>query len=405
MIIEGKYGQAVVYTSNIEETAIEQIKELMDLEAFEGTHVRIMPDVHPGVGCVIGFTSKLKGKIIPNIVGVDIGCGMLTTMLGKVEIDLALLDRFIHEAIPSGNDIHAQKQYDYIDQINSLRCIRSIRGDTKQWNRGIGSLGGGNHFIEINVDDDGFKYLVIHSGSRNLGNRVANHYQKLAVEYHSGLNDEYYAKRNEIITTFKNQGRKDAIESELALLKKAKTIVSTIPDELCYLEGPMMEDYLHDMAICQEYAKINREVIAKTILEHQFGHAEFPKFHTIHNYVDFEDSTIRKGAIKANLGELLLIPINMRDGSILAKGKGNPEWNNSAPHGAGRVLSRLRAKELISLEAYKQSMDGIYSTSVNESTVDESPMAYKSREEIIEHIQDSVDILKVLKSIYNFKAS
>lgn len=404
MIIKGIYGEAKVFTDTIEDGAIEQITELLNLEAFKDDKIRIMPDVHQGVGCVIGFTAQLGKKIIPNIVGVDIGCGMLTVELGSVNLNLTEIDEFIHNKIPSGKAINEHKQYDYIQEIESLRCIRDIQGSSKQWNRAIGSLGGGNHFIEINIDNDGLKYLVIHSGSRNLGNQVANFYQKLAINYHNGLGDEYFEKRDEIIKTFKEQGRKSEIQKELEELKASMQTTSSFPNELCYLEGKLMDNYLHDMRICQRYAELNRETIANKILDFIFGHHDFKMFHTVHNYVDFEDHIVRKGAIKAMKSDLLLIPINMRDGSILAKGLGNPDWNFSAPHGAGRLYSRSVAKERITLEEFQKSMEGIFTTCVTESTIDESPMAYKSLDEIIENIKDSVEIISIIKPIYNFKA-
>lgn len=404
MIIKGKHNSATVYTNNIEESAVEQIKDLLDMEVFQDSKVRIMPDVHKGVGCVIGFTADLKDKVIPNIVGVDIGCGMLTVKLNDVEIDLKKVDEFIHNEIPSGKNVNMHRQYDYIDEINSLYCLRGIKGTVKKWNRGIGSLGGGNHFIEINVDESGNKYLVIHSGSRNLGNVVANYYQKQAIEYHSGHSDDYLIRKEEIIRTYKEQGRRKEIQKALKELYKETKKELTIKPELCYLEGKLKDDYLHDMKICQIYAEKNREVIALRILEHMFNHTDFELFHTTHNYIDFEDNIVRKGAIKANKDELVLIPINMRDGSILAKGLGNPEWNYSAPHGAGRLFSRSKAKEAISIEDFKQSMEGIYTTCVSESTLDEAPQAYKSADEILENIKGTVEVISILKPIYNFKA-
>lgn len=405
MIIKGKFNEAIVYTDKIEDVAVEQIKEILDQEAFRDAKIRIMPDVHTGAGCVIGFTANLGDKVIPNIVGVDIGCGMLTVELGYEEISLEELDNFIHQSIPSGREIYMHKVYDYIDEIENLKCIRELKGSAKEWTRGIGTLGGGNHFIEINVASDGKKYLVIHSGSRNLGHRVASYYQKVAVEYNSGLDECYYAERNRIISSYKQEGKRKEIEPALNELRKNRLVEPKLPPDLCFIEGSKRDEYLFDMRICQEYACLNREVIAKKILEFLFHRTNFEMFHTIHNYIDFEDSIVRKGSIKASLGTKLLIPINMRDGSILAKGLGNEEWNWSAPHGAGRILSRTMAKERISLEDYQKSMTGIYTTSINEQTIDESPMAYKSIDDIIINIQDSVEIIEVLKPIYNFKAS
>ena len=405
MKLTGKYSEAIIYTKNVEDTALEQIQELLDIESFKNSKIRIMPDVHAGKGCVIGFTANMGDKVIPNIVGVDIGCGMHTTYLGKVDLDLPKIDKFIHEEIPSGKNINQEKKHDFIDEINKVRCIRSIKGRSKEWNRAIGSLGGGNHFIEINEDNDQNKYLVIHSGSRNLGNRVANFYQQEAIQYHGGLNDVYRAAKENIIETYKKEGKRQEIQKRLKELKKEFEKEPTIPNDLCYLEGQLKEDYFHDMKICQRYAELNRETISKRILDFLFGHTDFKMFHTTHNYIDFNDNIIRKGAIRALENETVLIPINMRDGSILAKGKGNPDWNYSAPHGAGRLYSRTRSKELINLEDFKKSMEGIYTTCVNDKTIDESPMAYKSIDDIIDNIKDSVDIIKILKPIYNFKAS
>lgn len=396
--IKGKINTAICYASVIEEEAIEQIRRMCDYDFTAGSRIRIMPDVHAGKGCTIGTTMTVIDKAVPNIVGVDIGCGMYTVNLGKAEIDFEKVDAAAH-FIPSGMNVWEgrQERFDLLD----LRCYRSLK-DAKRLERSLGTLGGGNHFIEIDEAADGTKYLIIHSGSRNLGKQVAELYQQLAVELHSGK-EEYFKQRDELIRTYKEQGRRNEIEGALKKLSWEKKKM-TIPEDLCYLYGTWLEDYLHDVEICQRFARRSRELMAEILMQRS-GLAGGEAFHTIHNYIDTEEMILRKGAIAAHAGEKVLIPINMRDGSVLAIGKGNPEWNCSAPHGAGRLLSRRAAKEKLSLEEYRETMKGIYTTSVNEATLDEAPMAYKSLEDIIDVIRDSVDIIDVMKPIYNFKAS
>lgn len=401
-----------IFTKNIEEKAIKQIDELLEQKSFENCKVRIMPDVHAGKGCVIGFTADLGDKVIPNIVGVDIGCGMLAVELGNIELDLEKLDNVINEYVPAGRNIREQKLMEF-KKINELYCLRELK-DTKKFNRGIGTLGGGNHFIEIDVDDENNKYLVIHTGSRNMGKQVADYYQNLAIQLCSGK-EEMYKKKEKIIKNYKEQGKKLEIQQELNKLEKEyKNNKTNLPNDLCYLQGEHREMYLHDMKICQEYASLNRLQIAKEILMNYFQLTYVPeidyppimnnRFETIHNYISFEDNIVRKGAISAKKGEKVLIPINMRDGSIIAAGKGNKDWNQSAPHGAGRIMSRMKAKKTFELEKFKKAMEGIYTTSVVEETIDEAPFVYKSMQEIIENIQDTVEIKKIIKPIYNFKA-
>ena len=390
-----------IFTNNIEPEAVNQVYNLVKQPAFENCKVRIMPDVHAGKGCVIGFTADLGDKVIPNIVGVDIGCGMLTVMLGNIDIDLESLDNAIRKRIPSGRNVHDGRNVKFPD-IQKLYCYRNLK-DTKRLERSIGTLGGGNHFIEVDVDEDGGKYLVIHTGSRNLGKQVAEYYQDLAVEIMRGK-DVLYKKQKALIAEYKATGRKSEIEKAIKELhRKFNPNPLGIPKELAYLTGEYREMYLHDMKICQEFAIINRREIAGAILK-EMNLKELGSFETIHNYIEFGSNIVRKGAISAKAGERVLIPINMRDGCIIGVGKGNPDWNYSAPHGAGRLMSRSQAKELIDIEDFKKSMDGIYTTSVNESTIDESPMVYKPIEEIIENISDTVDILRIIKPIYNFKA-
>ena len=398
--IKGKVNTAVCYAAVVEEEAIEQIRRMCDYEFTEGSKIRIMPDVHAGKGCTIGTTMTINDKVVPNIVGVDIGCGMYTVELGPVNIDFERVDAAVHE-IPSGRGVWEGRMERF--DLTGLACYRSLK-QTKRLERSLGTLGGGNHFIEIDVASDGNKYLVIHSGSRNLGKQVAELYQALAVDLNLGKAN-YFEQRDEIIRTYKEQGRRSEIQAALKSLEaewKAKE--PTMPADLCYLYGTYLEDYLHDVEICQQFARRSRERMAEIILE-KTGMTARSSFHTIHNYSDTKELILRKGSIAAHAGELVLIPINMRDGSVLARGKGNPEWNFSAPHGAGRLMSRMKARETLNLEAYRKTMEGIYTTSVNESTLDEAPMAYKSLDDILDVIRDSVDVIEVLKPIYNFKAS
>lgn len=391
-----------IFTENIEYEALDQIYTLVKQPAFADCKVRIMPDVHAGAGCVIGFTADLGDKVIPNIVGVDIGCGMLTIELGNIEINLADLDAAIRKRIPSGRNVHEGRCVRF-DELKQLRCYRNLK-DTKRLERSIGTLGGGNHFIEIDTDFDDVKYLIIHSGSRNLGKQVAEYYQNLAVEIMQGK-DELYTMQEKLIVEYKAQGRRQEIQKAIAELhRKFNPNPLGIPKDLCYLTGKYREDYLHDMGICQRFAMSNRREIANAILD-EMGLDALDVFETIHNYIEFGSNMVRKGAISAKSGEKLLIPINMRDGCIIGIGKGNEDWNCSAPHGAGRIMSRSKAKEVVSLDEFEESMKGIYTTSVNQSTIDESPMVYKPIDEIVENIQDTVEILKIIKPIYNFKAS
>lgn len=397
--IEGKYGEAACYAVNIEEECIEQIKTMLDMPFAEGSNVAIMPDAHKGKGCTIGTTMQITDSIVPNLVGVDIGCGMLTADLGKKQIDLPAFDDACHE-IPSGFSVWEGRKEAF--ELEELKCYRHLR-DTKRVQRSLGTLGGGNHFIEIDRSDDGMQRLVIHSGSRNLGKQVAEYYQNLAVEMHSGMK-EFYEKKQEIIETYKKQGRRSEIQEALKALKtEYEKTDPDVPADLCWLTDEDMDNYIHDAKLCQEFAMRNRNRMMIEILG-LTGLDANDVFHTIHNYIDAEEMVLRKGAISAKMGEVVLIPLNMRDGSIIAKGRGNKEWNNSAPHGAGRILSRSKAKNNISLDDYKDSMKGIYSTSVNEATIDEAPFAYKSVDDIIQPISEAVDIIDIMKPIYNFKA-
>lgn len=383
-----------IFTNRIEEAALGQIQTLMEQESFLGSKIRIMPDVHAGVGCVIGFTSDMNDKIVPNIVGVDIGCGMITVELGDLAIDFNRLDSIIKENIPSGFEIFPDERELDIS-LEDLKIFNKIR-NISRIKRSMGTLGGGNHFIEVGKDTEENKYLVIHSGSRNLGYQVAKYYQGLAI---SKLGSADAGERESLIAKLKSEGREIEISERLSKLKPSKTV----PNDLAYLEGGDAQDYLHDMKLAQKYAFQNREVMVKAILD-GMGWREVSRFQTIHNYIG-EDNIIRKGAISAYKNEKVLIPINMRDGCIIGVGKGNPDWNYSAPHGAGRVMSRTQAHSELSLKEFKDDMAGIFTSTVGQSTIDESPRAYKPMQEIIENMKDTVEVLKIIKPIYNFKAT
>lgn len=389
--IKNKIGNITkVYASIFEDEAYSQIEKLCNYSPYLDSKIRIMPDAHAGKGCTIGTTMTITDKITPNLVGVDIGCGMFVVVLGKIDIDLPKLDEVINRYIPSGFNIHenAIEEFPYLE---NMRCKNVLDEDIV--NRSIGSLGGGNHFIEIDVSDNGCKYLIIHSGSRNLGVRVCNYYQDIAVSNLS--NNSKFIK--ELIDKLKSEGREKDIQSELKKLPQLD-----VNKELAYLEGDNFVDYIHDMSISQLYAGLNRNCIAKVICE-KMGWNPLCSFTTMHNYIEINKMILRKGAVKADEGEILIIPMNMRDGALICKGKGNPDWNYSAPHGAGRLMSRAKAKTEIKMEEFSSSMNGIYTTSICESTLDEAPQAYKPMESIISQIQDTVDVIEVVKPIYNFK--
>lgn len=398
--IKGKINTAICYAKVAEDEAIEQIRRMCDYKITEGSKIRIMPDVHAGKGCTIGTTMTIIDKVVPNVVGVDIGCGMYTVNLGKTDIDFQKLDEAAH-FIPSGMNVWEGRQERF--DLTALHCFRELK-DSKRLERSLGTLGGGNHFIEVDEAADGTKYMIIHSGSRNLGKQVAEIYQRLAINLNRGYGD-YLEKRDQIIRIYKMQGRKQEIQKALKQLHwQVYESPASLPEDLCYLEGKYLGDYLHDIEICQDFARRNREKMAEILLE-RTGMIAGEAFHTIHNYIDTDEMILRKGAIAAHAGEKVLIPINMRDGSVLAVGKGNPEWNYSAPHGAGRIMSRSKAFKELTLKEYIKTMEGVYTTSVNENTLDEAPMAYKSLEDIIDVIRESVDVIDVMKPIYNFKAS
>lgn len=360
----------------------------------------VMPDVHAGKGCTIGTTMTVTDKVVPNMVGVDIGCGIYTVNLDKVNIDLAMFDEAAH-SIPCGRNVWESRQERF--DLTELCCFRNLK-DTKRLERSLGTLGGGNHFIEIDTDEVGNKYLIIHSGSRNLGAQVAQIYQGIAVDLNLGK-EEYFKKRDEIIRTYKEDGRRSEIQATLKrMAKEWEAKEPTMPYELCYLYGTYLEDYLHDINICQKFAMRNREKMAEILLE-KTGLVAIETFQTIHNYIDVEEMILRKGSVSAKAGEKLLIPINMRDGSLICVGKGNADWNYSAPHGAGRLMSRSAAFERLTMEEYEKQMTGIYTTCVNTATLDESPMAYKNMEDIVANIEPTAEIIAHIKPIYNFKAA
>lgn len=390
-----------IFTDNIEESALAQINELITQEAFRDSKIRIMPDVHAGKGCVIGFTAEVRDKVVPNLVGVDIGCGMLTVKLDDFDrMDLDALDKLIRSKIPSGRDVSDEADPLAKKLIDGLICSPFLKNKERLY-RGLGTLGGGNHFIEIDVDEDGGYYLIIHTGSRNLGKQVAEYYQDLAVKTIESKFD-LPGKKSALIAEYKATGRESEIQKALEELNNSFTKSET-PKHLAYLDGDLASYYLHDMFKCEQYADANRRAIATKILGIDPGY--YDHFTTIHNYIGYDDKIIRKGAISARKGMRVLIPLNMRDGCILGVGKGNPDWNYSAPHGAGRIMSRGEARKRVTLDEFKNTMDGIYTTCVNESTLDESPQAYKPAEEIIEAISETVEIKQILKPIYNFKAS
>ena len=398
--IIGQFNTAKCFTGQLEELASEQIKKVCDTEAFANSKIRIMPDVHAGKGCTIGTTMTITDKIVPSMVGVDIGCGMYTVYLGNVDIDFEKVDEASHY-IPCGRNTW-DGRYERFD-LTQLRCYRHLK-DTKRLERSLGTLGGGNHFIEVDVDENGGKYLVIHSGSRNLGTQVAEFYQQLAVDLNVGK-EEYFKERDEIIRTYKEQGRRTEIQATIKALEKAfNKKEPTLPRDLCFLYGTYMDDYIHDVDICQKFALRSRARMAEIILD-RCGWTAIETFQTIHNYIDVKEMILRKGAVSAKKEEKLLIPINMRDGSLICIGKGNEDWNFSAPHGAGRLMSRTKAFEQLTMAEYEKEMAGIYSTCVAPDTLDESPMAYKSIDEIVENIGPTADIICRTKPIYNFKAA
>lgn len=406
-----------IFTDNIEENALEQIKELLSIDVFSDKKIRIMPDVHAGAGCVIGFTGDLGDKVIPNIVGVDIGCGMRVLRLGKLEnIDYHAFHDHICGNVPSGMIVREDRfgfkplvgeEMDIYREakqlVSQLECYRELKESGRIY-KAIGSLGGGNHFIELDKDDKDNVYLVIHTGSRNLGKQVAEIYQARAIKHMTAGADEFEDTIRRTIEEHKAAGRRSELQGVIRNMRREhQEAEPSLPAALCYVEGEARKHYLHDMRLCQRWAVLNRKLISLLLMRFFPGVEVVEEFESVHNYIS-DDNVIRKGSISALKGERCIIPLNMRDGSLLCTGKGNPDWNCSAPHGAGRVLSRTQAYERITMEDFKASMDGIYSESVTEFTRDESPMAYKPASEIIANIGDTVSIDTIIRPVFNFKA-
>ncbi len=404
--INGKYNKALVFCDEIEEDAKRQVKNVCDLYIFKDQKIRIMPDCHSGKGCVIGFTAQVPSEIVPSLIGVDIGCGMMLVALGQKEIDFKRLDQYIRENIPSGFEVYEQCSVELEAHFETEleRISKLTHSDVERHIRSLGTLGGGNHFIEINVNPQGEKYLVIHTGSRNFGHQVAEFYQRKAMHYCEHVKKKLKAEKDQALKRIRKQKNK-AHEKEILLEFEKKMEPYHVSHQLAFLEGQDRDDYLRDMKFAQKYASLNRTIIAKKICEH-LGESFESLFHfeTVHNYINFDDLMIRKGAVSAQKGEKLVIPINMRDGSIIAIGKGNEAYNYSAPHGAGRLLSRKMAIEKLSLEAFQNEMQGIYSSSITVKTLDESPMAYKPIEMILKYIEETVDVVEIIRPLYNFKA-
>lgn len=402
--LEGKYNTCKVYTDNVDNETISQLTTLLNQASVKDSNIRIMSDTHAGKGCVIGTTMTLKDKVIPNLVGVDIGCGMSAVKLKEKRIDLPKLDSVIKKYVPSGFSIH-DKPVCQASPIGDLRCAKYI--DLDRAIKSLGTLGGGNHFIEVDKDLDDNLWLVVHTGSRHLGIEVCDYYQNLGYtklkEKSAGGSLNELSKN--LIAKLKLEGKDKEISKELTKLKNQyKNTHIEVPQTLAYVEGSDFDDYIHDMKLTQEHADTNRRTIIKQIIKNMKLHV-IDEFSTIHNYIDCDKMILRKGAVSADIGKRLIIPMNMRDGSLICIGKGNKDWNYSAPHGAGRIMSRSQAKDNVSMAEFKESMKGIYSTSVCSSTIDESPMVYKPMQEIIDNIQDTVEILDIIKPIYNFKAS
>lgn len=399
--LNGKYNTCKVFTDNCDNETISQLTALLNQEFVKDSQIRIMPDTHAGKGCVIGTTMTLADKVCPNLVGVDIGCGMYVIKLKEQSIDLNLLDKVIRQYVPSGFDIRDEAiASSHVDEI-----IANV--DVDRAMKSLGTLGGGNHFIEVDKNSEGFLWLVIHTGSRHLGIEVCGHYQNLAYKRltEDAAGGDIHTLTKELVDRLTKEGRQKEISKAIIELKNEyKTKHPDIPFELAYVKGDDFKNYIHDMELAQEHAKINRETIANVIIRRMDLH-EVESFQTIHNYIDTKAMILRKGSVSAMVGEKLIIPMNMRDGSLICIGKGNADWNYSAPHGAGRLMSRAKAKDSISMEDYKKSMEGIFTTCVNTSTIDESVFAYKPMDEIMRNVKDTVDIVDIIKPIYNFKAS
>ena len=395
--LQGKYNRAKIFTDVVDEASIAQIIQLCNQEFTANSRIRLMPDVHAGAGCTIGTTMTITDKVVPNLVGVDIGCGMETVRVREDHMEFQKLDKLIYERIPSGFDIR-EKPHRYLEQIDlsELCCARHV--DLLRAEKSIGTLGGGNHFIEVDRDDTGRLYIIVHSGSRHLGLQVANYYQE---EGYKVLNRTDKASLDRLIAEMKAAGQEKGIQKELNRLKNLKQ--TNIPRALAYVSGELFQQYLHDMQIVQHFAALNRQAMMDEIVKGMKLHVE-EQFTTIHNYIDTKNRILRKGAVSAQAGEVLLIPINMRDGSLICIGKGNEDWNCSAPHGAGRLMSRAAAKQSFTVSEFKKQMAGVYTTSVSRATLDECPMAYKGMQDILDNIGPTVDVREVIRPVYNFKA-
>ena len=395
--VSGKYNQAKIFTDVVDQASIAQVIELCNQEFTAGSRIRLMPDVHAGAGCTVGTTMTITDRVVPNLVGVDIGCGMETARLREDHLELQKLDKLIRERIPSGFAVRSAV-HRYADQIDleELCCFRHIQ--MLRAEKSIGTLGGGNHFIEVDRDEEGQLYVVIHSGSRRLGLEVAKYYQE---EGYKVLNQTDQASLDRLIAEMRAAGRQKDIQKELKRRKSQKLI--RIPRPLAYVAGALFDQYIHDMKLVQHFARLNRQAMLDEIVKGMKLHVE-EQFTTVHNYIDTDAMILRKGAVSARAGERLLIPINMRDGSLLCVGKGNEDWNCSAPHGAGRLMSRGEAKQSFTVSEFKKQMEGIYSTSVGRSTLDECPMAYKGMADILDNIGPTAEVVKVIRPIYNFKA-
>lgn len=396
-IVKGKYNEAKIFIDNTEPGLKEQVKKVLDNIVSKDQKIRIMPDCHVGSGICIGYTTTITDKVVPYFVGSDVGCGVIVQTLKDKHIDLGRLDKIMHNIVPSGFAIN-NKPHRFASQIDitQLKCYSALKNHHK-FLLGIGSLGGGNHYCEVNKDETGQLFLVIHTGSRNLGKQIADYYQQKAYDAMLLKRD---GERMAIVNTLRGTGR----ESEIPEAIKYFTDNNPVIDKaMAYCEGQLMDDYLHDMAIAQEYASLNRKAIAD-IIQCGMRWKVQSEFQTIHNYIDMDTKILRKGAVRAEKGEILIIPANMRDGSMICVGKGNEDYNYSAPHGCGRLMSRKKAKETFGMDEFRKSMEGIYTTCVNKDTLDESPMSYKPIQEIIDNIGDTVDIVNIIKPIYNFKA-
>lgn len=409
--VKGRYNTAKLFTDTADDATIAQVTNLMNQPSVSGSRVRIMPDCHAGAGCVIGTTMTITDKVIPNLVGVDIGCGMLATKLQERRIDLPKFDSVSQAEIPAGMKMRKTPHSlaDEID-VNELACYQktNCRVSEDVFRLSLGTLGGGNHFWELDKDGEGNIWLIVHTGSRRSGKDVAEYYQRQAYEHLNMAGESFKKvlaeKREAFIDQLKREGREKEISSLLPKWQASQERPEiTVPYEVAWCEGQLFDDYIHDMKIMQAYAKLNRRIITEVILKKCRLHA-VEQFETVHNYIDTDHMILRKGSVSARSGEKLLIPINMRDGALICIGKGNDDWNQSAPHGAGRLMSRSEAKSRISMKDYREAMAGIYTTSVNKGTLDESPMAYKPIDEIVMNIEPTAEIISHIRPIYNFKA-